>query len=141
MKNYSLVFLLIVFTMITSCGKDVDPDGNLEGTWRVEKVEGQQYVMGNPGIYLVDNNPIGTIQFKSAGWGEQDYSFSLFGTTYPQNGAFKYTATESEIVIDVVNGQDMVWQRILNEENVQIASYEIVVNTSSTVTYTLTLEK
>lgn len=142
MKNYlGIVAFCFLSLTLLSCGKDVDPDGNLEGTWQVEKVEGQQYTNGSPGIYVVDNNVTGTIQFKKSGLGEQDYSFTLFGTAYPQDGAFKYTATESEIVIDVVNGNDMIWERELNESNRQIASYDIVVDASTTVKYTLTLEK
>lgn len=142
MKNFrSLALFVALLAMMISCAKDIDPDGNLDGTWQVEKVEGQQYTNGNPGIYLTDNNPTGTIQFKKTGWGEQDYSFTLFGTAYPQNNSFKWSATESEIIIDVVNGDDMIWARELNQSDKQIASYDIVVNANTTIKYTLTLEK
>ena len=60
-RFFLALFLIISFV---ACSKDdVDSDGNLQGRWNVEKVAGQQFTNGNPGIKLEDNNPIGYIEF------------------------------------------------------------------------------
>lgn len=142
MINSGKLFLLVViFLSILSCKKEVDPEENLLGTWTVTKVEGQQVISGNPGIVVADNNPSGTISFSSNSTGEQAYSFTLLGTVYPQNDNFSWSATETEIIIDRVLNPDMVWTRVVNESNKQVASYDIPVNPTQIIRYTLTLEK
>lgn len=142
MKTFGKVFFLILmFGSILSCKKEVDPEENLLGTWSVTKVEGQQVINGNPGIAVADNNPSGTISFSSNSTGTQAYSFTLLGTVYPQNDNFSWTANETEIIIDRVINPDMVWSRLLNESNKQVASYDIPVNANQVIRYTLTLEK
>lgn len=139
--KYATVILFFLITF-SSCSKDdADFDGNLTGKWNVTKVEGQQYVNGNAGIYLQDNSPTGYIEFKSNGKGEQNYSFTLFGTSYPQVANFTYTSTENSIIVKRFGEDDLVWNRLTNETNIQVASYEIPVDASTTIEYTLTLEK
>ena len=128
--------------VLFSCEKEaIAPHGKLTGTCNVTKLEGQQYVLGVQGIYLADNNPTGTIKFERNGNGKQDYSFVLFGTTYPQYANFKWTATTTTINVNRINDTDLVWERLLSEEHKQIAAYDIIVDASSTIKYTLTLEK
>jgi hypothetical protein len=142
MKALRIVFTLFLIVTFLSCSKDdVDPDGNLQGRWNVEKVEGQQFTNGNPGIKLEDNNPTGYIVFESNGEGEQNYTFTLFGTAYPNINNFRYSATQTEIIIERFGQADLVWNRELNSANRQIASYDILVNANSFIRYTLTLEK
>lgn len=139
-RNYILMFVLI--GLVAACGKDdVDPDGNLIGTWDVVKVEGQQYTNGIPGFKLTDNNPTGYIEFKSNGRGEQNYSFTLFGTVYPANDNFSFSATSDEIVIDLFNEPDMIWTRKVNTSNQQVASYDIPFGLNGYIEYTLSMEK
>lgn len=138
-RFFLALFLIISFV---ACSKDdVDSDGNLQGRWNVEKVAGQQFTNGNPGIKLEDNNPIGYIEFRSNGEGEQNYTFTLFGTAYPNINNFRYSATQTEIIIERFGQADLVWNRELNTANRQVASYDILVNANSFIRYTLTLEK
>lgn len=142
MKASHIFIGLVLISTMFACSKDnADATGNLEGRWNVEKVEGQQYTNGNPGIKLEDNNPTGYIEFESNGQGEQNYTFTLFGTAYPNNGNFVYSATEAEIIIERFNQEDLVWMREVNTAAQQVASYDIDLNTSSFIRYTLTLEK
>ena len=138
-KNHLILAILLMTSFMFSCDKEDDEiDEGLVGTWEVTKVEGQQFVNGNPGIKLEDENPTGYVKFESDGKGEQNYSFTLFGTTYPQTGQFRWTATASTINVKRFNDSDLVWERELNEPNKQIASFFFEDNN---VKYTLTLEK
>ncbi|MCB9257596.1 MAG: hypothetical protein H6579_10730 [Chitinophagales bacterium] len=142
MKVIGKLFLLaFLFSSLFSCKKEIDPEENLVGTWTVSKVEGQQIINGNPGFSAADNNPSGTISFSADATGQQNYSFSFLGTVYPQNDNFSWSATETEIIIDRLLNPDLVWTRIVNESNKQVASYDIPVNASQVIRYTLTLEK
>ena len=67
--------------------------------------------------------------------------FTLFGTAYPNINNFRYSATQTEIIIERFGQADLVWNRELNTANRQIASYDILVNANSFIRYTLTLEK
>ena len=128
--------------MFSSCGKDSEKlDEVLFGTWNVTNVEGQQYTNGNAGWNLSDNDPEGTITFNENGWGSQDYSFTIFGSTQTFNNNFSWEANESEIRINRLNQPDMIWVRETNENNRQIATYNIVVDADENWDYTLTLEK
>lgn len=140
MQKINLILAILLTTiLLISCAKDEDEiDEGLVGTWEVTKVEGQQFVSGNPGIKLEDDNPSGYVKFESDGKGEQNYTFTLFGTTYPQIAQFRWTANASTINVKRFNDSDLVWERELNEPNKQVASFFIE---ESNVKFTLTLEK
>ena len=140
-KLKSLLILIVAVATTTSCVETIDPNENLLGTWSVTKVEGRQITNGVYGIVLTDDSPEGFISFDDNGWGEQDYSFTLFGTDYPFNSRFVYTTNDTEIQIKLIGEDDMIWNRILNESNLQQASYDIYINEMLTVEYTLTLEQ
>lgn len=134
--------IIVVIITLAACSKDnADTTGNLEGRWNVEKVEGQQFTNGNPGIQLEDNNPTGYIEFQSNGQGEQNYTYTLFGTTYPNTGNFLYSATETAITIERFGQADLIWNREVNTATQQVASYDIPVSANVFVRYTLTLGK
>lgn len=98
-----------------SCDKDKDEiDEGLVGTWEVTKVEGQQFVNGNPGIKLEDENPTGYVKFESDGKGAQNYSFTLFGNKYPQISQFIWTANASTVNVKRLNDTDLVWERLVS---------------------------
>ncbi len=140
MKTKLLLFS-IMLVLLSACGKDADSTGNLIGEFKVTKVEGQRYYNGNADFYLADNNPTGYIRFNSNGTGKQDYSFTIFGNTSNQNSSFTWDADENTINVNRVNEPDLVWERILNETNKQVAAYDIVIDAQTTVKYTLTMEK
>ncbi len=142
MRKTIMLFLgLMLLTVFNSCSKDKQLDEQLVGLWSVSKVEGQQIVNGINGIYLVDNNPSGTIQFDDDGKGLQNYSFTLLGTSYPQYAAFQWSSTDDEIKIKRVNEPDMVWERLVTDYYRQVATYNIVVDANTSIQYTLTLDK
>lgn len=143
--NYRLfAFATVVYLLISACSKDKDPDksdGNLIGTWNVTQVKGLVIENGVPkGSEIIDDSPTGFVRFDNDGKGEQNYSFTLQGTVYPNNGPFVWTATETEIRIKQI-GSDLIWVRKLNEPNKQQATYRIPISVTTSVDYTLTLEK
>lgn len=135
-----LLPLFAIALFITSCKKE-NLDSGLFGTWNVTQVSGIYYLNGSVVASPVDNNPTGTIKFNSNGTGKQDYSFSLYGSTYPQTSNFVWEADDSKITIDRTDEPDMEWTRVTNESNKQVATYRYVVNASQSWDYTLTLEK
>jgi hypothetical protein len=138
----SLTGLILIMAVITSCKKTtISTDENLLGQWTVVKVQGQQFTNGVPGIVLTDTVPTGYIRFDDNGWGEQNYSFRLFGVTYPFNDTFKWSSNTDEIRIDLFSNPDMIWTRKINEPGTQEATYTIVISATQTIEYTLTLEK
>mgnify|MGYP007101567870 CR=1 FL=1 len=140
MKNLVLITLAVCSVLIfNSCNKDLDKV--LFGTWSVTKVEGTLNVNGSSVFSGVDENPVGTVEFKNNGKGEQNYSFTFNGSVYPQTGTFTWRANEDEIVIDRVSDPDMIWIRIINSDNKQKVSHNIVVDANQNWDYTLTLEK
>jgi hypothetical protein len=134
------IFILLLASF-NSCKDDALVDPVLFGTWNVTKVQGQQYVNGIPGLLLTDNNPTGYVRFDEDGNGEQNYSFTIFGTTYPNVSEFSWEADDAEIRIDRFNQADMVWRRITNDINKQEARYLIQVDATQSWDYTLTLER
>ena len=141
MTNKAFYLILLLFCFLSSCKDDEQLDSVLFGTWNVTKVHGQQYVNGNVGLQLTDNNPTGYIRFDEDGTGEQNYAFTLFGTVYPNVNEFSWEADAAEIRVDRFNASDLVWRRITNEVNKQEATYNIVVDATQNWDYTLTLEK
>ncbi len=140
MKNLVLITLTVCSVLLfNSCNKDLDKV--LFGTWTVTKVEGTLNVNGSSVFTGVDENPVGTVEFKNNGKGEQNYSFTFNGSVYPQTGTFTWQANEDEIVIDRVSDPDMIWIRIINSDNKQKVSHNIVVDANQNWDYTLTLEK
>ena len=140
MKNLVLITLAVCSVLIfNSCNKDLDKV--LFGTWTVTKVEGTLNVNGSSVFTGVDENPVGTVEFKNNGKGEQNYSFTFNGSVYPQTGTFTWQANEDEIIIDRVSDPDMIWVRIINSDNKQKVSHNIVVDANQNWDYTLTLEK
>lgn len=137
----SLLFLL-PFLFINSCKDDSGSlDPVLFGTWNVTKVQGQQYVNGSAGLLLTDNNPTGYVRFDSDGSGREDYTFTIFGSTYPNVSDFTWEADDAAITVVRYNQPDLIWRRITNETSKQEATYTIVVDATQYWDYTLTLEK
>jgi len=143
MHYYKFLFLIVTIAVgLAGCSKsEVNTDEKLIGQWDVTKVEGRQVTNGVPGIVLTDENPTGFIRFDEDGKGEQQYSFSLFGNTYPQSAQFRWNSTEQEVVVDLIGSDDMIWSRSVNEIDRQVAAYEIVISAELTIEYELTLEK
>lgn len=142
MKHAFVYLLLLLACCVTSCKKEKGLDEVLFGTWNVSKVEGTQHFSnGTSGLTLTDNNPSGYVRFDDDGTGEQNYTFTLFGTVYPNTGEFYWEADATEIRIDRWNQPDMVWRRITDEANKQEASYTIVVDATQSWDYKLTLTR
>lgn len=139
--NRPIVALLCFSFIFSSSCTDKRHDPNLVGTWDVTKVQGQRFDNGNPGIILTDNNPTGYIRFNRNGTGRQDYSFSIFGLTYDNTGDFIWRTNEDEVIIERFSQPDLIWQRITDEPDIQVATYTNVVNSTTSWDYTLTLEK
>ena len=133
-----LTFASFVF-VLNSCKKNLDK--TLFGTWTVTKVEGTYNANGSSIFTAEDVNPTGFVRFDNNGRGEQDYSFTFVGTVYTQQSEFSWEANEDEIIINRVSEPDMIWVRVVDTENKQVASYNVVVNANENWDYTLTLEK
>lgn len=141
MKAFILSSLVCIL-FFNACKKDPDQsDGNLIGTWNVVQVKGVQVTNGVPGIEITDDAPTGFIRFDDNGRGEQNYSYKLFGTTYPNTGAFVWTATETEIKIKQIAKPDLIWVRKINTVSQQQATFDISISANSKIAYTLTLER
>lgn len=136
-----LIYTIIVLGIgsFASCNKNLD--SVLFGTWNVTKVEGTLNVGGVSVFTAEDASPVGTVKFESNGRGRQNYSFTFAGTVNEQVGDFSWEANDAEIIIDRADEPDMIWTRIVDTENKQIASYNIVVDANQNWDYTLTLEK
>jgi hypothetical protein len=143
MKIYKTLACLIVATLLAASCKttSIDPNEKLIGMWNVTKVEGTQIQNGVEGIMLMDDSPSGYIRFDSDGRGEQNYSFTLFNSTFPFQNNFRWTSTPDEIRIDLIGDDDMIWTRHVNEAAKQEASYSIIIDAANTIEYRLTLEK
>lgn len=140
MNLRTLFGIALVTFGINGCTKE-NLDSRLFATWQVTKVEGLYYYNNVPTIPVSDNNPSGTVKFESDGTGYQSYTFQLVGNTYQQVGAFVWEADDNEIRVDRQDEPDMVWTRVTNLTNKQVATYTIVVDANSKWDYTLTLEK
>lgn len=138
-KSLFILTVLMWTASIVSCNKNLD--SVLFGTWNVTKVEGTLNVNGVSVFTAQDNSPVGTVKFESNGRGRQNYSFTFAGTVYEQVDDFSWEANESEIIIVRLSEPDMIWNRIINTENRQKASYNVVVDANQNWDYTLTLEK
>jgi uncharacterized membrane protein len=113
----------------------------LFGTWTVTKVEGTLNVSGSAFSNAEDISPVGTVEFNNNGTGEQNYSFTFNGTVYQQTGTFSWEANTDEIIINRSGEPDLIWTRVTDSEDLQVASYNVVVNASQNWDYTLTMEK
>lgn len=140
MKKIGLLMVFATIVSLQSCVKE-NLDKQLFGTWNVTKVEGALFVNGTQFFTAVDNNPTGTVKFNNDGSGEQNYSYTLAATVYPQTGSFTWEANDDQIIIDRVNDPDMVWERISSSDSKQVAKYNFVVDATQNWDYTLTLEK
>ena len=136
-----VIFSLAALAVCTfnSCSGNLDKV--LFGTWNVTKVEGTLNQNGSSVLTVEDANPTGTVEFKNTGKGEQNYTFTFKGTAYPQTGTFTWEANKDEIIIERVTEPNMVWTRIIDTDNRQKVSYNIVVDANENWDYTLTLEK
>lgn len=140
MKQF--ILLACTFSLVLSIsGCDPGIDKVLVGTWNVTRVEGTFTSGGTSLPPIVDEDPTGTITFRNNGTGEQNYSYSLNGTSYPQTGSFSWSATNDLIIIERTNDADMEWTRIIDSDNKQVASYNYLVNADQSWNYKLTLEK
>jgi len=137
------LILLMAFATLTfnGCSEDDDLDSGLFATWQVTKVEGLYYFNNIATIPVADNNPTGTIRFDEDGTGYQNYSYQLAGGTYPNVSSFRWESNDDQIIIDLVDEPDMVWNRVTKLTNKQVATYTIVVDANQKWDYTLTLEK
>jgi hypothetical protein len=137
-----LLTTLLFTTLLLGCKKDPALlDDSLFGRWEVTKVSGQIIDNGTPGLVVNDNSPTGFVRFDDNGKGEQNYSFVLLGTTYPNTGNFSWTANPAEIRIQQFRKPDLIWRRKLAEPNKQEATYAIVISPTQTIDYTLTLTR
>lgn len=140
MKHTVLLLALSIVAMtFNSCNKNLDKV--LFGTWVVTKVEGTLNVGGVSVFTAEDNAPVGTVRFDNDGTGEQNYSFTFATVNYTQTGEFSWEANEDEIIINRVSEPDLIWTRITDSENKQVASYNLVEDASHNRDFTLTLEK
>lgn len=140
MKRILLSSLFAIATIsLSACYQNLDKV--LFGTWVVTKVEGTRNLNGSSVLTVSDDNPSGTVEFKNTGKGEQDYSFTFNGTVYNQTGTFSWQADQDEITIERTTEPNMVWSRIINTDNKQKVSYNIVIDANENWDYTLTLEK
>lgn len=135
-----IVPILVLLVFVSSGCRD-GIDKVLVGTWNVTKVEGVFNSGGSSSPAVEDNNPTGTITFKSNGRGNQNYTFTLNNVDYPQTGDFSWSATEDKIIIERITEPDMEWTRITDTDNKQVATYNILVNANQSWDYTLTLQK
>ncbi len=138
--NMRTVLCAFVLFFIASCDKANDRNV-LIGQWDVTQVKGVLYLNGSALPPIIDSSPTGYVKFNANGTGEQNYSFSVLGQSYPNTGSFVWTADEHAITIQRVNEPDLVWRRNINEADKQEATYNIVVNSNQNWDYTLTLEK
>lgn len=141
MTTRILLILLCLSCLLSACKDKEDLDSGLFGTWNVTRVAGQQYNNGSAGLSLADSSPSGYVRFDDDGTGEQNYYFTLFGTNYPNINEFRWEADASEIRIDRFNQPDLVWRRVTNEPDKQVATYNIVISATENWDYTLTLER
>lgn len=131
---------LVITLLFVACGKE-NSDKALYGKWDVIQVRGQQYINGAAFLNLADDKPNGWVEFKGNGRGEQNYSFTLGASTYPNTGTFLWEADESFIYINKGTVNELIWRREINQENMQKATYNIVVNANQNWDYTLTLTR
>lgn len=128
--------------LLVACTQDKTPfEDDLIGTWTVTKVKGQQFLNGVPGIDATDDSPSGFVRFDRDGRGEQNYTFNLLGFEFPNTGNFIWLSNAIEIRIKQSGNPDLIWKREVNQPNLQVATYTIVVSPEITIDYTLTLEK
>lgn len=140
MKKVLLSFFAItVGFSFSGCRDGIDKV--LIGTWNVTRVEGVFNSGGSSLPPIVDESPTGTITFRSNGTGEQNYSYSIGNTTENQTGSFSWSATDDLILIERVSDPDMEWNRVTDQENLQVATYNFLINANQSWDYTLTLEK
>lgn len=133
---------LLISAIFLGCKKDPALlDDSLFGRWEVTKVSGQIIDNGTPGLVVNDNSPNGFVRFDGNGKGEQNYSFVLLGTTYPNTGNFSWTANQAEIRIQQFGKPDLIWRRKVAEPDKQEATYAIVISPTQTIDYTLTLSR
>ena len=137
----TILFSILAFTVLifNSCGKNLDKV--LFGTWTVTKVEGTLNVNGSAFSNTEDISPVGTVEFNNNGSGEQNYSFTFNDTVYSQTGTFSWEANTDEIIINRSGEPDLIWTRVTDSEDLQVASYNVVVDALQNWDYTLTLEK
>ena len=136
-----LIVMLIATVGYTFSGCNDGIDKVLIGTWNVTEVEGVFNTGGGSLPPITDEDPVGTITFRSNGTGEQNYSYALGGTQYPQTGSFTWSATDDLIIIERTNDPDMEWTRLVDQDNKQVATYNFLINANQSWDYTLTLEK
>jgi hypothetical protein len=141
MKKLLFVVLIAAVYSIALSGCKEGIDKVLVGTWNVTEVQGVFNSGSNSALPIIDGNPTGTITFRSNGTGEQNYSYTLGGTQYPQTGSFSWSATNDLIIIERVNDPDMEWTRVIDQDNKQVATYNYLINANQSWDYTLTLEK
>ncbi|MCB0755178.1 MAG: lipocalin family protein [Flavobacteriales bacterium] len=141
MKKLVFVALVAAVSSVVLSGCKEGIDKVLVGTWNVTEVQGVFNSGGNSAPPIIDSNPTGTITFRSNGTGEQNYSYTLGGTQYPQTGSFSWSASNSLIIIERVNDPDMEWTRVIDQENKQVATFNFLINANQSWDYTLTLEK
>lgn len=134
-----MVLTLGIGAGFSGCNENIDKV--LIGTWNVTRVEGVFNTGSGSLPPIADESPTGTITFKSNGTGNQNYTYSIGGTTYPQTGNFSWSATDDLIIIERTDDPDMEWTRVVDTDNRQVATYNVLINANQSWDYTLTLEK
>ena len=140
-KISSCIALIMLFTSACVKNVNVNPNEKLVGNWKVTQAQGQLYSNGTPGLMLTDTATTGNIQFNSNGTGKSNFSFALFGVVFPNVYNFSYTVSDAEVRIKQYGKSDLIWTRVSNENNVQVAYYTINLDATQNVRCTLTLKK
>lgn len=140
MKNVFIGLSILSITLFfAGCREGIDKV--LVGTWNVERVEGVFNTGGGSLPPVADESPTGTITFRNNGTGEQNYTFTIAGTQYPQTGSFSWSATDEFIIIERLTEPNMEWTRLEDTDNKQVATYNVLLNANQSWDYTLTLRK
>lgn len=123
-------FLLALSLLLCGCEGDLGDLGqendSIVGVWNLDKVSSSGTVAG-VSRSDTDNDPSGTIEFKSTGIGETDYSYELFDRRTNSNGGFSWTRDGNTIEIFRGTGGSEVWEISSEaEDRVEIEWSEIL---------------
>lgn len=90
----SLVGLSLLLT--TACSKEKKFAKSLVGIWSLDKIE---FTSASDPLLSFEATNAGTIEFKKDGTGKNDYTYTVGGTQYNDNEAFKWDNVDDETVI------------------------------------------
>ncbi len=143
MKNLSLIVLMIGLSLFffTSCEKEeATLNDHLIGTWNVVEVQATVYLFGIP-LSDTDQDPTGTMTFNDTGWATQDYSFSILDSMYTQTGSFTWRPDGDQVFVNENFSNPLIWNRSINEANMQKATYSDTISINDIREFTLTFTR